>query len=105
MTKLIGPADEFYRLRVSRLDLSGEVEFDWRDDILWRTTPGVEPSEEDAWFMEAVTLDGREVVTRIAAFASADEARRVLDEVSADLTSMSKSEFEVTYLNALADKD
>ena len=102
MSRVIGPADGFYRLRIRRLDLGGDVEFDWRDDVLWRSTPAAEAVEDDTWFIEAVTLDTSETVTSIAAYGSADEAREAFDSIAEDLAAMSKSEFEAEYLDPRA---
>lgn len=102
MTIVIGPADDFYRLRVSRLDLGDGVDLDWRDDVLWRRSPESVPSEEDAWVVEAVTLDAKETATPIAEFGSADEAQVALDEIRTDLNSMTKAEFEAEYLGSRA---
>jgi hypothetical protein len=95
---LIGPADDFYRLRVRRLDLGGDVEFDWRDDVLWRSVATAATSEADTWVIEALTLDAREAVTPIASFANADDARISLDSIVEDLRAMNKSEFEAEYI-------
>jgi hypothetical protein len=96
---VIGPADDFYRLRVRRLDLGGDVEFDWRDDVLWRSVAASATSESDTWVVEVLTLDDRESVTSIASFASANEARLSLHSIAEDLAAMTKSEFEAEYID------
>lgn len=83
------------------LDLGGDVEFDWRDDILWRSArPSGGPRESDVWVVEAVTLDSQEYVTPIGTFASSAEAHEALSEAQNDLASMTKSEFEDSYMGS-----
>ncbi len=98
MGKIIGPADDFYRLRIARLDESGEPDLEWRDDILYRTPPTQRVEENESWVVEAVTLDNAETVTRIASFSSAEEAWAYLDSAKLDLGEMTKSQFEERHL-------
>ncbi len=98
MTRIIGQASEFYRLRLTRLDEGGDVEFDWRDDILWRQEAPTPAEEADLWVLEAVTLDEHETVTAIASFATRDDAETGLEEATTDLEAMTRSEFESEYL-------
>jgi hypothetical protein len=93
----IGRADDFYRLRVVRVD-EGEVpDLDWREDILYRRPPADEPEEFDVWRVEAVDVDDDENVAVLASFASAEDAHDWLETVGDDLGLMTKSEFEHTY--------
>jgi hypothetical protein len=105
VSRPIGPACDFYRLRVTRIDAGGDVEFDWRDDVLWRSAPPDSMPESDIWVLEAVTLDAQEFVTPIAVFPDADEAREALVEATEDLDEMTRAEFEAEYLHDLADDD
>jgi len=98
MGKIIGPASDFYRLRVARLDESGEPDLEWRDDILYRTPPADRVDEQESWVVESVSLDDKEIVTRIVRFESPDEARDYLDSALQDLEEMTKSQFEERYL-------
>ena len=52
-----GEARDYYRLRVVKFDESGDLDLEWRDDILWRTPPGDRPHEYEV-FREA----GAEVI-------------------------------------------
>lgn len=101
MTEAIGSASDFYRLRVTHIDAGGDVEFDWRDDVLWRSEPPAFGEETDLWVLEAVTVDAQEFVTPIAVFASSDDAHEALEEATSDLEQMTRSEFEAEYLHAL----
>ena len=98
MTRLIGPASDFYRLRLTHLDLTADLDFDWRDDILWRTPPTEPLAEREAWLVEAVAIDGTDAVTRIAAFEEPEQARVFLEELADDLAELTKSQFEAAWL-------
>ena len=39
MAEVIGGADEFYRLRVTRVDEGEPPDLEWRDDVLYRRPP------------------------------------------------------------------
>ena len=103
MKRVIGAASEFYRLRLMRIDAGGEVEFEWRDDVLWRKEPSTFAEESDVWRLEAVTLDADETATTIALFSAHDDAHAALEEAAGDLDEMTKSEFESEYLHAPAE--
>ena len=103
MGKLIGPASDFYRLRVTHLDLAEEPDFDWRDDVLWRTAPVEVPEERDVWIAEAVEIASGLVAARLDVFDDPDEARDFLAEVEEDLGDLTKSQFEAAWLEPAAD--
>ena len=95
---VIGPADEFWRLRLTRMDPSEDLDFEWHDDILWRQ-PRVhlEPGEA-AFLVEAVSLGaGPEEIVRIAAFPDESSARAFFDEATDDLRDLTRSQFEATH--------
>jgi len=100
MVHVIGNADEFWRLRITRLDTTEGFDFEWHDDILYRS-PTVDPGDEvESWHVEAVRLDDRETVARLATFGSQGEAREFIAAVAEDLADMTKSEFEAVYVDA-----
>ncbi len=94
MARTIGAAEDFYRLRVTRLDETDEPDLEWREDILYRTPPAQEIGVSEDWVLEAVTLDDDETVTRLGSYASADEAYEALDAAEEALRSLTKSRFE-----------
>lgn len=98
MTHIIGPATDFYRLRLASVDATDEPEFEWRDDVLYRTPPADQPAERIEWVVEAVTLDEDETVVRLACFAEHDEARGFLERTTEDMKDLTKSGFEERYL-------
>lgn len=97
MSKAIGRASDFYRLRVMALDDTDEVDFEWRDDILYRRPPNTQIQDEEVYRVEAVLLDDDEVTFQLATFTRPDEAHEWLQERAEDLEDMTKSEFEAAY--------
>lgn len=97
--RIIGSADEFWRLRLTRVDTTEELDFEWRDDVLYRE-PRVAPVEElELWHAEAIRLDDNDVVIRLATFHERRHAETFLDQARDDLTEMTKSQFEAAYLS------
>lgn len=98
MGKVIGAASDFYRLRLTRLDIAGEPDLEWRDDILYREPPKEEVEESAQWRVEAVTMDDEEEVHVIALFDEEEAARALLAAAEEDLKDMTKSAFESRYM-------
>ncbi len=99
MVRMIGNADEFWRVRITRVDTTDGFEFEWHDDILYRA-PRVDPGEEVEYFhVEAVRLDDPDSVVRVATFDNADDARALLVELVEALEESTKSQFEEAYLD------
>lgn len=95
--RIIGNADEFYRLRVMRVDESDSPDLDWRDDILWRRPTVDAVSEGEVYRVEAVEIGDEDVAAALAEFGSSEEAHVWLEAAESDLSDMTKSEFEETY--------
>ncbi len=102
---VIGPADDFWRVRMTRMDGADELDFEWHDDILWREPNiRIEPGES-AYVVEAVWVGAApERVVRLAAFADEDSAHEFLAEAEDDLRDMTRSQFETTHFPA-SDED
>lgn len=97
--KVIGSADEFWRLRITRVDATDAFDFEWHEDILYRQ-PVTQPVEElELWHVDAVRVDDRETKQRLATFAEREPAEQFLAQALEDLTEMTKSQFEQTYLS------
>jgi hypothetical protein len=94
----IGRADEFWRLRIVRLDEAGVPDLLWRDDILYRPARREGVAEAEAYRVDAVSLDQPERVVPISAFPDADEAHEWTQQVAVDLRDMTRSQFEEAYL-------
>ena len=98
MVHMIGNADEFWRIRMTRVDTTDHFDFEWHDDILYRA-PDVDPGDEVEYFhVEAVRLDDPDVVVRVATFDDPDVAKDLVVELKEALVGMTKSQFEAAYL-------
>lgn len=97
MATEFGDARDFYRLRVVKLDESGDLELEWRNDILWRKPPPDCPTEYDVWRVEAVRLEDEERRVVLGAFGDPEDAYALLSVADEDLTEMTKSQFEAAY--------
>lgn len=95
--KIIGPASEFFRLRVTRVDEPEETTLDWRDDILYRTPPQDIASIDLAYLVEAVDIREDGVAHCIARFDSGAEANDALIGIQEDLEEMTLSTFVERY--------
>ena len=98
MVRAIGNADEFWRLRLTRVDTTEGLDFEWHNDILYRA-PSVDYGDEvEFWHVEAVRVDDAENVVRLATFTEQNDAREYLAAAAEDLADMTKSEFEAAYV-------
>jgi hypothetical protein len=98
---MIGNADDFWRLRLTRVDTQ-DVDFEWHDDILYRE-PNVDfGSDSVFWHVEAVRLDDPDTVVRIRTFVSETEANEFLRVAQEDLVDLTKSRFELAYFDESA---
>lgn len=95
--KIIGPASEFFRLRVTRVDEPEETTLDWRDDILYRTPPQDISAIDLAYLVEAVDTREDGVAYCIARFDSGAEANDALIGMQEDLEEMTLSTFLERY--------
>lgn len=100
MAKGIGSAGDFYRVRLMHVDDSDAPEFEWREDILYRSTEVKQPSENELYRIEAVALDDDDDVTPLGLFDSPDDAHEALSAADEDLGELTRSEFEERYFPA-----
>lgn len=96
--RIIGAADEFWRLRLTRVDSTDGVDFEWHEDILYRAPLAGPLAEVESYRIEAVRLDDYDAVGRIATFGEREEAEAFLERVADDLADMTKAQFEEAYL-------
>ena len=97
--RVIGPSDEFWRVRLSRVDTAAEPDLEWRDDILYREPLSVTVADLREWNVEAVRLEDDDVAL-IGSFADEQEARAFLEEAESDLAELTRSAFERKYLES-----
>ena len=95
--KELGMAVDFYRLRLMQVDAGDLPDLEWRDDVLYREQPPSEPSEYEAYVVQAVELDADDSNTALASFSDHDEAHGWLVEAEEDLRDLTRSEFELRY--------
>ncbi len=105
MVRIIGNANEFWRLRITRVDTTTGLDFEWHDDILYRRPKVDFGNEVELYHVEAIRLDDAETVCRIGTFGTSAEARELMSQVSDDLDQMTKSEFEIRYLDGAESGD
>lgn len=103
--RIIGSADEFWRLRLTRLDTTEGLDFEWHDDILYREPHPDLGEEVELWTVEAVSVTDYESLVRIATFADRSEAEAFYQRARADLAEMTKTQFEEAYLEASIDDE
>lgn len=97
---IIGSADEFWRLRVTRLDTTQDMDFEWHEDILFREPAVSSFTEVESWHVEAVSLAEDEQVVRLATFSARQDAEQFFDQSREDLHEMTRSQFEDAYLSS-----
>lgn len=101
--RIIGAADEFWRLRLTRVDTTTEVDFEWHDDILYRE-PQVRPVDDVEWWaIEAIRMDDYDSIVRLAAFDVREAAESYYQRACDDLAEMTKGQFEEVYLSGGSD--
>lgn len=96
--RVIGAADEFWRLRLTRVDTTDDLDFEWHEDILYRTPTPAEAAPIELWHIEAVRTDDYDSVVRVATLRSRHEAEAYYTQALEDLSEMTKSRFEEKYL-------
>ncbi len=96
--RIIGSANEFWRVRITRMDTTGDLDFEWRADVLYREPSDVPVEERDVWQVEAVAVDDRDVLHVLDTFEDRDAAERFAATVREALLDMTKSQFETAYL-------
>ena len=101
VSKGIGAASDYYRLRVTRLTEGDAPDFEWREDILYRDPP-IKPAgpESVTHRIEAVALDDSDNITVIGLFESGPDAAEAIDTAGEDLVQLTRSEFEDRYFPA-----
>lgn len=95
---VIGAADEFWRLRLTRVDTTDDLEFEWHEDILYREPASTPVTDVALWHVEAVLLANADTVVRLATFSQRDDAETYFDRVTDDLKDLTRSQFEDTYV-------
>jgi len=98
LTRIIGQAADFFRLRLTLIEAPTGLDFEWHDDILYRKPPPPELGADEEWLLEAVEMDNEDVVHVAGRYATREEALAALERVQEDLDEMTRSTFEERYL-------
>ncbi len=98
MVRKVGAASDYYRLRVTRLDVSDGLDLEWRDDILFRRPPSGRIDEYESWRVQAVNLDDDSDVVSIGSFDTEAEAYEWLGGVAQDLDEATVADFDKRYV-------
>lgn len=94
--RVFGSADDFYRIRILRVDVPDELEWEWRDDILWRQ-PEEEAQGETARYRVDAVLKDTTVARTLAETDSPEAAREVAVTADEDLAQLTKRQFDARY--------
>lgn len=100
MARGIGAARDFYRLRLMRVDDMEAPEFEWHEDILWRSPKPSPVQERDVCRVEAVSLDDKDKVVVLGTFECNEDAYEALNSAEEELNELTRSEFEERYFPA-----
>lgn len=103
--RIIGAAEEFWRLRLTRVDTTDELDFEWHEDILYREPRVRRPGEMESWFVEAVRIDDLDTVVRLQTFDSREEAEAYFAHAKEDLSELTKNAFEDRYFSVAPEGD
>lgn len=94
--RVFGSADDFYRIRILRVDVPDELEWEWRDDILWRQ-PEEEAQAETARHRVDAVLKDTGVALTLAETDSPEAAREFAVTADEDLAQLTKRQFDARY--------
>jgi hypothetical protein len=94
--RVFGSADDFYRIRILRVDVPAELEWEWRDDILWRSPHEDVQGETPRYRVEAVLKD-TSVARMLAETDGPDAAREIALTADEDLAQLTKRQFDARY--------
>jgi len=94
--RTFGSADDFYRIRIIRVDVPDELEWEWRDDILWRTPEADAQLTTLRYRIEVVDKDSSEA-RAIAEVEDPGAAREVAETADEDLAQLTKRQFDARY--------
>ncbi|MDI6717288.1 MAG: hypothetical protein QME63_10165 [Actinomycetota bacterium] len=93
--KAFGQADDYYRVRLLRVEEELPADLEWRDDILF-IEPEYPGKLKVTYRLQLVTKDSREVF-EIASVSNRKEAKKRYKEALDDLRDLSKMDFDEKY--------
>lgn len=104
LRKIFGKADDFYRARILTLEEEMFPDFDWRDDILYRSPSKHHSEMRKQYCLQMVDLDTKKdhIVKR---YTNKKEAEKALTMIEHDLKELTKIEFEEKYVSSQQAED
>lgn len=97
MKKVIGPADEFYRVRLFEIICEFPAELDWKEGISYFPPPPEEGKSLRKFLIEFVDIENKRVYPW-RYFVNKAEALKAFEQAQEDLTTLTKSRLEKKYL-------
>ncbi len=96
MSKTFGKASDFYRVRIITLEQEIPPDFDWRDDVLYRSPKESFDMIKRTYCLQVVDLDSRnyQVLEEYSAKQVAAKDKEMLEE---NLKNLTKMEFDKKY--------
>jgi len=94
VSRIIGSAADFYRIRVRFIDTTDPVDFEWREDVLYRSAEPVAIEEEGEYLVEALFLGENRVAQVLERFTEASSASAYAADREGDLKHMTRSQFQ-----------
>ena len=96
MSRTFGKASDFYRVRIITLEEETALDFDWRDDVLYRPRKDHPTLIDTKYSLQVVELDSRDKIV-LGEFSDMAEAVRTKEAAEEDLKILTKMEFEKKY--------
>lgn len=97
MPKVIGPANDFYRVRLFEIICEFPAELDWKEGASYFPPPIEEGKSLRKFLIEFVELETK-IVYPWRYFVDKDKALKAFEEIQEDLTTLTKSQLEKKYL-------
>lgn len=96
--KEFGNANEFYRLRIISMDFNGVEKFDWNEDILFKEPKRKEIKTKTSYILQIIKVNVSDPIQENI-FHNEEDAKHALENISDDLETMTKNEFDVKYIS------
>lgn len=96
MSKTFGKASDFYRVRIITLEQELPPDFDWRNDVLYRSPKESFDMIKRTYCLQVVELDSRnyQALEEYSAKQAATQEKAIVEE---DIINLTKMEFEKKY--------
>ncbi len=89
---------DVWRTRITKLDAYQDFEFEWHDDILYRSHEGADVPIKDIWQVEIVSVSTGELKRVVRSFDTRDEAEALAAQITDQSHALSVADFMDVYL-------